>query len=354
MRILYGVEGEGHGHATRSKAILHELIKKHDVLVAAGGKAYSVLNGSFNTVRIEYFPVFYSHSKNTVKVHPFITFFLNTIKFPYKLIYNLKLVKCAAKFKPDIVITDFESFTCWYGLLFRKPVISIDNHHIFLKTLVSKKLGIVDKFTNFLLTKFKIPSASYYLVFSFLSKNVLKPQKNTIVCKPVIREIFNRANKKKSHVIKDHVLIYQTANYAPVLNAIRQIESERFIVYSDKPILTKLPPHVIIKRFSEDDFPDDLASAKAVIINAGYSLMTEALYHKKPVLCFPIKNHYEQKLNALLLKESGYGDYSYAINQAVVRRFLGRLSLYKNNLKKYYADDNEDVINMIENIISRT
>jgi UDP:flavonoid glycosyltransferase YjiC (YdhE family) len=31
MRILYGVVGEGMGHATRSRVVLEELVKEHEV-----------------------------------------------------------------------------------------------------------------------------------------------------------------------------------------------------------------------------------------------------------------------------------------------------------------------------------
>jgi len=39
MRILYGVVGEGMGHAMRSRVILHELVKEHQVQVVVSGRA---------------------------------------------------------------------------------------------------------------------------------------------------------------------------------------------------------------------------------------------------------------------------------------------------------------------------
>jgi len=43
MRILYGVVGEGMGHAIRSRVVLEELVKKHDVQVVVSGRAHDYL-----------------------------------------------------------------------------------------------------------------------------------------------------------------------------------------------------------------------------------------------------------------------------------------------------------------------
>src|SRR5467141_3826996 len=43
MRILYGVVGEGMGHAIRSRVVLDELVKRHDVQVVVSGRAHDYL-----------------------------------------------------------------------------------------------------------------------------------------------------------------------------------------------------------------------------------------------------------------------------------------------------------------------
>ena len=39
MKILYGVAGEGMGHATRSRVVLDELVKEHEVRIVTSGRA---------------------------------------------------------------------------------------------------------------------------------------------------------------------------------------------------------------------------------------------------------------------------------------------------------------------------
>src|SRR5215468_2138021 len=50
MRILYGVVGEGMGHATRSRVILEELTREHEVHIVASGRATAYLQQRFSSV----------------------------------------------------------------------------------------------------------------------------------------------------------------------------------------------------------------------------------------------------------------------------------------------------------------
>ena len=50
MRILYGVVGEGMGHATRSRVVLEELVKEHEVHIVVSGRAQRYLAERFENV----------------------------------------------------------------------------------------------------------------------------------------------------------------------------------------------------------------------------------------------------------------------------------------------------------------
>ena len=51
MRILYGVAGEGMGHATRSRVVVDDLIEEHDLRLVASSDAYTYLAGHFPAAR---------------------------------------------------------------------------------------------------------------------------------------------------------------------------------------------------------------------------------------------------------------------------------------------------------------
>ena len=54
MKIIYGVSGEGYGHATRAKEIIKHLQRRgHEVLVIAYGQSYEALHKDFNTHKIQ-------------------------------------------------------------------------------------------------------------------------------------------------------------------------------------------------------------------------------------------------------------------------------------------------------------
>jgi len=50
MRILYGVVGEGMGHATRSRVILEHLSLNHEIQIVASGRAMAYLQQRFSSV----------------------------------------------------------------------------------------------------------------------------------------------------------------------------------------------------------------------------------------------------------------------------------------------------------------
>jgi len=56
LRILYGVNGEGLGHATRSQVVAGALLERHDVRVVTSGGALAYLRGRLPDVE-EVFPL---------------------------------------------------------------------------------------------------------------------------------------------------------------------------------------------------------------------------------------------------------------------------------------------------------
>ncbi len=58
MRVLYGVNGEGMGHATRSRVVIDDLLERHDVRVMASQAAYEYLSERLPTVEEIFGPSF--------------------------------------------------------------------------------------------------------------------------------------------------------------------------------------------------------------------------------------------------------------------------------------------------------
>ena len=132
MRILYGVVGEGMGHAIRSRVILDELVKRHDVQVVVSGRAHDYLAkraGEHLHVKKIWGLTIVTEDN---EVRNFKTLLQNvkgavTGGWPQNVRAYFELTQ---QFQPEIVISDFESWSYLYGKNHRIPVISVDNMQI--------------------------------------------------------------------------------------------------------------------------------------------------------------------------------------------------------------------------------
>ena len=110
MRILYGVVGEGMGHAMRSRVILEELTKRHQVQVVVSGRAYDYLKARASE-RLAVEKIWgYSLVYEDNQVRKFKTLLENMKGALRGWPRNVRAYfDLAEKFEPDVVISDFES-----------------------------------------------------------------------------------------------------------------------------------------------------------------------------------------------------------------------------------------------------
>jgi uncharacterized protein (TIGR00661 family) len=343
-RILYGIAGEGLGHATRAKAILEQL-NHHDVQIVTGSRAFPYLSRFFPKVH----PVSSLHIKywnNAVSTSGTLAY--NVLRFPVLLYSFIQTVLLARKFKPDLIITDYEPFTCYTGLLLGIPILSIDNQHVLdrVRTGFDRRWWW-ETFKLKLLTSVVIPSATEYIVTTFAFS--LTPFKKTRLVPPILRKELLAI----SPTIGKHVLVYQTSQSNRRLLELLKRLPEQFIVYGFGEMQNT--DNLTFKSFSESEFFKDIASCKAVISNGGYSLMGEALMLGKPVLSEPVRKQFEQTVNAMLLEREGFGMNAVHIQGANITEFLAHLDMYRKNLKKFDSIDKnagvDETVAWIERLI---
>jgi len=110
MKILYGVVGEGMGHAMRSRVILEHLVaQEHDVEIMASGRAVDSSRKRFDGVnRIHGLHMIYEENR----VRPVKTLLSNAITGAAGLPQNIAAYfDLITSFRPKAVISDFESWT---------------------------------------------------------------------------------------------------------------------------------------------------------------------------------------------------------------------------------------------------
>jgi uncharacterized protein (TIGR00661 family) len=194
-----------------------------------------------------------------------------------------------------------------------------------------------------LVTRLMTPRANAYLVISFFSAPVQK--RNTFLFPPLLRqEILNA-----SPIEGEHVLVYVTSP-APALAKLLSSVRCRFIAYGFGCEGTE--GNVLFKKPSLDGFFADLVSARAVVANSGFSLVTEALHLGKPYLAVPVKHQFEQVFNAYWLQKSNYGPYWEELNKERVEAFLFNLPHYRESLAEYPRQGNSALLSKLDTLIA--
>jgi uncharacterized protein (TIGR00661 family) len=348
MRILYGVTGEGMGHATRSKVTCeHLLASGHEVKIVVSGRAHAFLAKSFPDV-VEIKGLTIRYVDNAMDVEGSVA--RNLLAAPGLLMANATAYfEHVADFKPDAVVSDFDSFAYLYGKRFSLPILSIDNQHIIVrcKHAASIKQGSeVDYRLTKAFVNAKLPGCDHYIITSFFHPPIRKKfAATTTLVPPILRKVILDA--KPTAQLGDHVLVYQTStSNTELIRTLNAVTREKFIVYGLRR--NAVEGNCVIKDFSEEGFVHDLASCKAVIANGGLSLLGEAIYLGKPVYSVPVQHQYEQVMNARYLEELDYGLGAASVDADILRLFLGENAKYASRVQRHSQNGNELLLRAVD------
>jgi uncharacterized protein (TIGR00661 family) len=325
MRILYGVVGEGMGHATRSRVVIEHLLDQgHEIDVVVSGRAHDFLLRRLA-------------EKPGVRVHSIHGLHLkydgNAMELGRSILSNLgqapagiadniaayrelrRSLRQDGGGEPRVVISDFESWAFFYGMNHLLPVISIDNMQIINRC--THGIDITSD-PDFQLAKaavkVKLPGAYHYIVTTFFYP-ALRKERTTLV-PPILRPEILAATREP----REHVLVYQTAAANEALVPMLRTLPQRFVVYGMGKEGEE--GNVALRAFSEAGFVEDLRTARAVLAGGGFSLMSECVHLRIPLYAVPIDGQYEQELNARYLEMLGYGAWARRFERDAVAQWL--------------------------------
>jgi uncharacterized protein (TIGR00661 family) len=337
MRILYGVVGEGMGHATRSSVLLEHLTKHHEVHVVVSGRARDYLAQRFENVH-KIWGLTIAYEGNSVrKLGTLLENLKGAVKgFPENIRAYFDLVD---EFRPEVVVSDFESFSYLYATNHLLPVISVDNMQIINRAKHDPEL-LAGHEAEFQLTrnivKAKLPNCFHYLVATFFYPELRKDR--TTLLPSILRPEILAAKPEPG----EHLLVYQTSTTnSELMSALKQsgipcrVYGVRRGIKADE-----VEGNLTFRPFSESGFIDDLRTARAVVAGGGYTLMSEAVYLQKPVLSLPVQGQFEQTLNALYLQKLGYGRHTEVLDKPTLDAFLKEVPRCAEALKSYSQDGN--------------
>lgn len=300
MKILYGIQGTGNGHLSRSKEIIRELKSlgaKVDVLITARD-----VKSLWDSQILEPF--------NILKGLTFITD--NGEISYFKTICQLDFIRfindvCGLYVKDkDLIISDFEPVSAWAAIKSKKYSIGIGHQYSFKYNVPFAKKN----FLNSAILKYFAPvNTSIGLHWHHFNSPILPP-------------VIPRLKINKGSEIENKILVYLPfENQDGIKNVFYKIKDFEFYIYS-KNTNSYDYENLHLRAFSRENFLSDLIECKGVICNAGFELPSEAIHLGKKILVKAIKGQVEQHSNAYALTELNLGDCTDKITYEKVTSWL--------------------------------
>lgn len=310
MKILYGVNGFGNGHVTRSRIMAKELsLFGHDVTYLFSGrdkdKYFDMEQFGENII---YKKGLEFKIKNG-KVNYFKTLIDNDITTLLRDIDNLDLSEY------DLVISDYEPITAWAAKLHGKTSIGIGHQYAFDKKI---PLSHTNSLSLWLMNHYAPVNIKLGLHWDKFDQDILPP---------IIE------NLKTNVTVDNKIVVYLPFEDIDNLSYIFSlIDDYNFYVFTNN-IPEKEYQNIIIKPLSKNGFLRELKSCYGVICNAGFELASETIHLNKKLLVKPVAGQMEQHSNAAALEELNYGK---VVNQFTYLNIKSWLILEKiKKLPKY-------------------
>lgn len=287
MRILYGIQGTGNGHISRSTQIIHHL-------KMAGAQVDVIFSGCDPTKVFD---------KTTITSYAFFKGFTfhhrNGAVDLFRTVRNLSPVRFTKDFLTidarnyDLVITDFEPLTAMIARKNRLPSIGIGHQYAFLYDIPVDRAPAMDR----LIMRYFAP-ADHAIGLHWHHFN-----------QPILPPVINSSVQRTGCPDDRLILVYLPFEDQAAINGfLRDYTGFRFHVYAGhKTETTESHGHIVWHGFSRTGFYRDLSACAGVICNAGFELPSEALYLGKKLLVKPLSGQFEQSSNALAIRKLNIG-----------------------------------------------
>jgi uncharacterized protein (TIGR00661 family) len=343
-RILYGIHGTGHGHAMRGLTIARKMAE-HDFLFVTDHSSHSVLEKEFPTVRLENLcTVFREYSVDL----PATVAHALPILLRRRQITE-KLLRVMDEFKPDRCMTDLEYFVPQAAKQSGLPCLTLDHQHVI--TCCRHELPSdmwFDYFLQGLTPKYLFPPTEENLIVSFYAPP-LRPEYKAKIVPPILR----RRVLELSPCDRGHALVYQSGStHDGLLDFLKAATSRTCYIfgYNDR---TGREGNLIFRPKSEEEFLELLEGASYVICGGGHTLMTEALFLGKAILCLPLRALLEQRFNAFYLERLGCGMQAdmFNLRPGLLAEFEARLEEFARNAAKGNFCGNDLVFGLVASFI---
>ena len=303
MKILYGVQGTGNGHISRSRAMAFELqLRGIEVDFIFSGRPPE------QYFDMEIFGDYRCFNGLTFATEKGRVNYLKTLTAsqPVNFWHETKALDLGGY---DLVITDFEPVSAWAARLAKIPTLGVGHQYAFNypipragETLITRKV----------MQYFAPTRYSLGLHWHHFDQPILPP----IVAHDSQPSVTNNA--------ADFILVYLPfEDSAAVIQLLQGFSNTRFTLYSNTHPAGDFG-NISVHPLSRAGFATSLQHCQGVICNTGFELISEALTLGKPILSKPLARQMEQLSNAVALERLQLGTIMTSLEVQAVEFWLDR------------------------------
>ncbi len=330
MKILYGIQGTGRGHFSRSIEVITALRTLGcDISILISGQNSGDLYNLDQDYDVDFFksPTIVSQNGKT-DIH-------KTLQSFKPLDFKKAINQMATK-DIDLVITDFEPISARVARKKDIPCIGLANQ--FSCLYEGNRTSLYRKFVK-----------------SFCPTDIALGFGWTPGAHPILPPIIaSDVRSKNAQQNSNNILIYLPWEGLDIIEALLPIEDYNFIIYTKDTPPTDIPSHITFKNIDRQSFLHDLGACHGIISNAGFGLLSEGLFLGKKVLTKPQKWQPEQKWNADALERHNLGTSVQQLNEENIRNWLPQKNTstphfpdYLDVLGRWIAAHNFDTMNTL-------
>ncbi len=323
MRILYAIQGTGNGHLSRALDVIPRL-KKH-------GEVDILVSGTQGDLELP-FPVKYKLSGlsfifgKSGGVSIWKTLARTNIRKLFKSIRVLPVEEY------DLIINDFEPVSAWACYFKNKACIAL-SHQSAVFTAGFPRPPKTDMMGKLILDNYAPSSSQYGFHFSSAKKNIFTP---------VIR-----AEVRSQQIIDDgHYTVYLPSyDDRRLIDFLSGFNNVKWEVFSKHNSTARKEKNISIQPVDNEKFTRSMASSSGVLCGAGFETPAEALFLGKKLMVIPMKNQYEQHLNAAALQAMGV-----PVIKSLKPKYKSLISEWLENGQKIpvnYPDITQQIIDMV-------
>lgn len=323
MRILYAIQGTGNGHLSRSLDIVPCLLKHGAVDILVSGNQGDLILPFRIKYKFSGLSFIFGKSGG---VNLWKTVAQTNVRKLLKSIKNLPVEDY------DLVINDFEPVSAWACYFKNKPCISLSHQ----AAVLSPGLPLpehTDMLGKLILNTYAPGSAKYGFHFSSY---------NDTIFTPVIRKQVRQAEVTDAGHYTVYLPSYDDKRLIGFLSEFKDVKWDVFSKHNRRPFRSG---NINIQPINSEKYTASMAASSGILCGAGFETPAEALYLGKKLIVVPMRNQYEQHLNAAALM-----DMKVPVIKSLKSKYKPMIQDWLENGRKIsvkYPDITQEIINMI-------